>query len=222
MVKPFAIARSRWAQARWLVLAPHPDDETLGAGALIADTAGRGRLGAVAFLTDGSGSHPQGGGALVATRRKEAACALRRLGAGSVPVQWIGWRDAHPCTADSLGYRRDAMAFAAMLRSLRIDAIAVTAANEAHGDHVAAHHFARFAIACARRPIHLFAYHVWSEAPTRGMRLRSAAMPPARRLDALRAHRSQLTASMGPGFRLPRAMQRMPATDTIFPVRILP
>jgi N-acetylglucosamine malate deacetylase 1 len=114
------------------------------------------------------------------------------------------------------------MAFAATLRRLRIDAIAVTAANEAHGDHVAAHHFARFAIACARRPVRLFAYHVWSQPSTRGMRLGSAAMPPARRLDALRAHRSQLTASMGSGFRLPRAMQHMPATDTLFPVKALP
>ena len=50
------LAASPWRGARWLVIAPHPDDETLGAGALIHHAAARNRLGGVVFLTDGGGS----------------------------------------------------------------------------------------------------------------------------------------------------------------------
>src|ERR1700742_5149972 len=41
-----------------LVLAPHPDDESLGCGGLIAACVAAGRDPLVAVLTDGTGSHP--------------------------------------------------------------------------------------------------------------------------------------------------------------------
>ena len=41
-----------------LILAPHPDDETLGCGGLIAMCAAAHRMPLVAVLTDGAGSHP--------------------------------------------------------------------------------------------------------------------------------------------------------------------
>lgn len=47
-------------RARWLIVAPDPDDETLGAGALIHETAARRQLAGIAYLTDGTGSHPHG------------------------------------------------------------------------------------------------------------------------------------------------------------------
>src|SRR5580704_16937481 len=40
-----------------LVLAPHPDDESLGCGGLIADCQARGQPVYVLILTDGAGSH---------------------------------------------------------------------------------------------------------------------------------------------------------------------
>lgn len=42
---------------RWLILSPHPDDETLGAGAVVSEAAKAGRLAGVAYLTDGGASH---------------------------------------------------------------------------------------------------------------------------------------------------------------------
>lgn len=47
------LAASRFARARWLVLAPHADDETLGAGALVWQTATSSRFAGVVYLTDG-------------------------------------------------------------------------------------------------------------------------------------------------------------------------
>ena len=41
-----------------LILAPHPDDESLGCGGLIAEACARGRPPAVIIVSDGTGSHP--------------------------------------------------------------------------------------------------------------------------------------------------------------------
>src|SRR5690606_16204888 len=43
---------------RITVIAPHPDDESLGCGGLIAALAADGRAVQVVFVTDGAGSHP--------------------------------------------------------------------------------------------------------------------------------------------------------------------
>lgn len=55
-----------------VVLAPHPDDESLGCGGLIAQAVARGRDVRLIILTDGSGSHP-----LTETFTSQMLCALR-------------------------------------------------------------------------------------------------------------------------------------------------
>ena len=71
---------------RVLVVAAHPDDETLGVGGLMADLADRGVTLDVLVATDGERSHPvRGSGArrsLAARRRAEVERAVARLGAG--------------------------------------------------------------------------------------------------------------------------------------------
>lgn len=215
MVGAEPLSSSRWRRARWLVLAPHPDDETLGAGALIAHAAADGRLAAVAYLTDGTGSHPPGTPRIAAVRRSEARTALRRLGAGDVPVDWIGWRDAHPHQPESRAFARAAERLAAGLRRRRIDAIAVSDLTESHCDHVAAYRLAAAALGLARRPIGLFAYHVWSSAPPAFRRFATPPFAAGRRRLALAAHRSQLSPRMGAGFRLPMEKRRMGPRDIL-------
>lgn len=219
MVTPAqSLAGSPWGRARWLVLAPHQDDETLGAGALIAETAAHGRLAAIVYLTDGGASHPDTCRGLTSIRHREARHAIRRLGAGDVPVVDIGWPDARPEATASNAFRRTSARLAAMLRRQRIDAIAVTAGNEPHCDHAAAHDVAIAAAACARRRVAVFAYHVWSESlAARSTRvLRTRRMLPGIRRSALHAHRSQMSALFGPGFRLPAERMRMPAIDLLY------
>jgi hypothetical protein len=46
--------------------------------------------------------------------------------------------------------------------------------------------------------------------------MRTAPMLTGQRRHALDAHRSQLTAAHGPGFRLPPARRRMPASDMLY------
>ena len=215
MVTAPPLLASRWRRARWLVLAPHPDDETLGAGALIAHAAAKGRLAAIAYLTDGTGSHPPGTLRLAATRRAEARAALRRLGAGDTHIAWLNWRDAHPHAPDSPAFARDALLLAAQLRQRQVDAIAVTDAREGHCDHVAAFALASAAIRRTRRRIALFAYHVWSPRDPGDRYLRTPPMLAGRRRHALCAHRSQLTPRLGDGFRLPRTRLAMPSCDLL-------
>lgn len=215
MVMNEPLRRSRWAKARWLIFAPHPDDETLGAGALIAHCAAHGRLGGIIFLTDGTGSHPDGTPRVAITRRREARHAIGRMGAGKISTVWMGWRDAHPHPVNSNIFARDADRIAALIRWQRIDAVAVSDHSEAHCDHVAAYYLAAAALRRAKRAVALFAYHVWSEPPPGARRVATPPMLSGRRRYALRAHRSQMSPILGDGFRLPRDKFRMTACDVL-------
>lgn len=216
------LARSPWARARWLVLAPHPDDETLGAGALIATAALHRRLAGVVYLTDGAASHhhgdPASRGRLSAARRREAVLALCRLAARPSPSPiFLNWRDGEPPRRDDLPFEAACRQLATLCRRRRVDALAVTAGHEPHCDHAAAAELARAVAGRARRPLAIFEYLVWAtEAPVACRALRTPAMPLGRRRAALRAHRSQLTPFFGEGFRLPAAMLRMAPCDILY------
>lgn len=208
-----------WRGLRWLILAPHPDDETLGAGALIAQAAGAGRLAGVVYLTDGSGSHAVQSRRLIQTRKREAAVALHCLTGNGicVPVH-LGWQDATPAEPDSAPFDRACRSLAALCRRWRVDAVAVTALHEPHCDHAAAARLAYAVQKRAKRRLVIAEYIVWGEALD-GRTHRAvvtAPMTPGTRRLALHAHRSQLTASHGPGFRLPADRLRMPARDILY------
>jgi LmbE family N-acetylglucosaminyl deacetylase len=215
VVKAAPMSTTPWARARWLILAPHPDDETLGAGALISHAASAGRLGGVVYLTDGTGSHPAGTARVAVTRQAEACRALRILGGSGIETCWLGWRDAHPFGQDDGAFIRAAGTLAALCRRWRIDAIAVSDRSESHCDHVAAHELVH---AAARRicgRVDIFGYHIWSDPPQCARRIATSSMISGRRCQALRAHRSQLSPLLGPGFRLPDRKLRMKAQDIL-------
>jgi LmbE family N-acetylglucosaminyl deacetylase len=69
---------------RALILAPHPDDESIGCGGLIAAACAAGLPPAVVILTDGAASHPESvshpPARLAALREAEAREALAILG----------------------------------------------------------------------------------------------------------------------------------------------
>lgn len=227
MVTPRSSARrlldTRLVTARWLVLAPHADDETLGCGALIADAAARGALAAIVVLTDGAGSHPHASTAsrarLIAARRREAGLAVRRLAGPRLPAPvFLDWPDAHPPAEGSLLFERSRRALSALCRRHRVDAVAVTAEHEPHCDHEAACRLALAVSATALRPLTVVEYLVWaSDPPGAGYRaLQTAPVAAGLRSVALAAHRSQLTPVFGLGFRLAAAEQRMPTVDTLY------
>lgn len=83
--------------ATCLVLAPHPYDESLGCGGLIAACCAAGRPQVVAILTDSSGSHP-GSRAyppqrLAAIRKQEVTAAIGHLGMSAERLILLGATD---------------------------------------------------------------------------------------------------------------------------------
>lgn len=101
------MASPRWSQLRWLaladvtrlvVLAAHPDDETLGAAGLIARASALGANVTVIVATDGEGSHPNSpthsSAELAAVRRTELRDAARLVAPGA-EIEFLGIPDGH-------------------------------------------------------------------------------------------------------------------------------
>ena len=185
-------------RAPLLVLAPHPDDESLGCGLVLAERWRRGLAAHVACLTDGGASHP-GSRAwprarLAALRRRELREAIALLGgAPARDLTCLGHPDA---ALASRGAALDA-ALLALVDRLGAEMLLAPSHEDPHCDHVAAAEAAgRLA---ARRPrLRLWHYPVWSRwseweagRDVAGHRLDLPARRAAKRA-AIAAHRSQM------------------------------
>jgi LmbE family N-acetylglucosaminyl deacetylase len=143
-----------------LVLAPHPDDETLGAGALIARKRAAGVEVRIVIVTDGRHSHVSqvlDADALAAVRREESIQACKRLGVEphnlvhlDVPEGTVNTR------VEEIRSR-----LIAEVRDMRPDDVLVTSALDWHVDHRTVSELARAAVAAAPGP-RLLEYPVWS------------------------------------------------------------
>lgn len=141
-----------------LIVAPHPDDEVIGAAGLVSLLSLRGTRVRVAIVSDGSASH----GAsrqwprerLVAQRRRESRRALLRLGVDARSVTFLGFPDGHlsDCTAHC---RRALNRLIARLSDL--DLIVGPVADDAHPDHRAV----AAALAACRFAARRLGYRVW-------------------------------------------------------------
>ena len=202
-----------------LILAPHPDDESLGCGGLIAAACQAGAPPFVLITTDGAGSHPNSRAyparRLRALREREALDATGILGLPPDRLGFLGLEDTHSPTS---GPAFDAAVTAIASLALRINAATIlsTWAHDPHCDHESAHDLAT-AAAHEATLIHL-AYPVWgwtlppatklaTRTPT-GFRLDITAQVPRKR-EAITAHRSQyggLITDDPTGFVLPQGL----------------
>jgi LmbE family N-acetylglucosaminyl deacetylase len=84
---------------RLVVVAPHPDDEVLGAGGLIQKALDERVIVEVIAVTDGEASHPESTVApllgLADVRARESETALRRLGWPEPVITRLGLPDGH-------------------------------------------------------------------------------------------------------------------------------
>ena len=199
-----------------LILAPHPDDESLGCGGLIALACDAGSPPFVLVITDGAGSHPNSRAypapRLRATRQQEARRAVAALG---LPPQRIGFLGLPDTEAPTSGPAFDAAVTAIASLALRIGAgtLLATWQHDPHADHEATHLLA--AAAAAETGIRHLSYPVWGltlppDVPLpgplpSGFRLDISQQLPRKR-QAIAAHRTQtsdLIIDDPQGFKLP-------------------
>jgi LmbE family N-acetylglucosaminyl deacetylase len=145
-----------------LVLAPHPDDESLGCGGLIALAARRGLRAQVVVLTDGTGSH-RGSRRFPAERLRrlrevEARTAASRLGLAANQITFLRAPDQR-APGEGPKAMRAAAAVARIVRRIGAGILAVTWGGDPHRDHRAAFLIAR--LAQRHQRFDLIAYPIW-------------------------------------------------------------
>ena len=133
---------------RTLMFAPHPDDESIGAGGLLAHIAHSGGMVRVVFLTNGDNNPwPQRAyrrqwpissrdrRAWGRLRRLEARCALRVLGVASAGTSFLGFPDDG--LAQIVRKDRDRLVepIANALREFRPTLLVVPSLEDFHADH---------------------------------------------------------------------------------------
>lgn len=150
----------RVAQRSALVLAPHPDDETLGCGGVILRKVAAGTPVTVVIVSDGRHSHrseyltPQG---VAELRYAEMVEAGRRLGLPADCLHQLGFEDRRLTEhEDELVEVVDSL-----VAELRPDEVYVTGAFEPHPDHSALGRAARHALQRHRQPPLLLEYPIW-------------------------------------------------------------
>jgi LmbE family N-acetylglucosaminyl deacetylase len=161
------------AQRSCVVIAPHPDDETLGAGATIMRKVDAGTAVHVVVATDGSKSPVGDPAAVAAMRAGELAAATAVLGLGPADVTRLPFVDAELDRDDDTLVS----AIAEVVAAQRPEEVLVTAETDPHDDHAALGAATRRAL--AGTGVRLLAYPVWQfERPARLVRqLRQSGRP---------------------------------------------
>lgn len=189
-----------------LVIAPHPDDETLGCGGIIAALSDRGETVHTVFVTDGGASHRSSKtwdrSRLSAVREDEAREALRHLGAEMQPRTHLRLPDAAMPHSGCAAYEASLAQLESILITLCPRTVLVPWRRDPHCDHRDAWALTMAALEQTRQQPLVLEYAIWldelgapDDHPRAGEMDRVAidAQPyMERKRTAIRAHRSQL------------------------------
>jgi LmbE family N-acetylglucosaminyl deacetylase len=147
-----------------LVIAPHPDDETIGAYGLIRRLVRQRARVRVVIVTDGAGSHRGSArwptARLVAERRRETLRAMARIGVPAGAVRFVGLPDGGTSALPASALRPLTRAIA---QARGVDLLLSPARDDDHPDHRVT---AQAATAFGRSTRHL-EYLVWPNRRTR-------------------------------------------------------
>ncbi len=227
---PFATLHDITRGGGVVVVAPHPDDESLGCGGLIAEAVAQGVAVRLIVVSDGVGSHA--GSKLYpplrlrALREAETIAAADALGLDAGCVTFLRLPDTAVPTSGPEAERARA-AIVAAAHDCAAGAVCVTWRHDPHCDHAAAAALVdgtREALGATA----IFAYPIWGWTlpadttvgePPAGVRLDIALHVDSKKR-AMEAHRSQTTDLIDDdpdGFRLePAMLQRFARPFEIF------
>lgn len=147
------------------VIAPHPDDESLGCGGLIALLRQAGYGVNVLFTSDGSMSHPNSkqypAERLRQLREAEALEALRVLDVSADAVTFMRQKDTQVAMPDSAGYAEAVDFMANWLTQKRPQTVLIPWRRDPHRDHRASWHQLQGALKGLPQPPRVLEYPIW-------------------------------------------------------------
>jgi LmbE family N-acetylglucosaminyl deacetylase len=202
---PFRRVREALDDRPFIVVAPHPDDESLACGGLIADACRQGVRGKVVIVSDGAGSHPNSRAyppdRLASLREEEARQAGAELGLKPEEMLFLRLPDRF-VSSEGEEAERAIGVIADCVTEIGAESLFVSWRHDPHCDHEASYAIAR---EVQRRvgKVRLLEYVVWGHT-----------LPPSTEVDpissgfkigiddevmekkrrAIAAHRSQTTA----------------------------
>jgi LmbE family N-acetylglucosaminyl deacetylase len=227
------------AQTRLLVVAPHPDDETIATGLLIQQVRAAGGEVRILLLTEGDNNPwPQRWlerrtSIRAVDRRRwgqrrhaEMLQALQCLDVPAQALQSMGWPDMGLTDALLRADSTSVPVLAEAIGQFRPDLVVAPALSDRHPDHGAAHVLVRLALAGHARPPTLLTYLVHGRAGSGNrLEIHGTAAQLANKRTALAAHRSQMALSSKRMYRLAArpecyvevAAASIEATTTVLP-----
>jgi LmbE family N-acetylglucosaminyl deacetylase len=199
-----------------MILAPHPDDESLGCGGFIAELVAKDRPPMIVFITDGTGSHPSSpsfpAARLRALREREAIKAVTILGVPIDHVIFLRLRDtATPQAGPEFNSTVSRIEYLVHLH--RTDVLCAPWICDPHCDHEAVQLIAR--VVANRAHAVLLSYPVWGwllpdDTPLPDVRVEGWRLDINKHMDlkrrAIASHASQYSNLIGDdpnGFQLP-------------------
>lgn len=200
----FATLPERLGTGGLVVVAPHPDDESLACGGLIAEACSEERPARIIVVSDGTGSHPASKthpkARLRLLREEETRQAARELGLDPRHIEFLRLPDRY--------VPRDGRSADEAIEKIRACAIEVGAEaifaswrHDPHCDHQASYRLAR-SVQRSLPTVRLYEYSVWGSAlPPEtqiervcdGFRIPLGPRALAKKRRAIAAHRSQTT-----------------------------
>jgi LmbE family N-acetylglucosaminyl deacetylase len=161
---PFRDIRSINRQ-RVLIVAPHPDDETLGCGGAIALLAGKGYDLQVLVISDGTGSHPNSqthpAPVLESIRSQETIAALGILGVDPGSIAFLHLKDGAIPTITTPEFHAAKLLCRNYLQTTGPDTIFLPWRLDPHADHRATWQLIQAAILSLEMMPQVIEYPIW-------------------------------------------------------------
>ena len=148
-----------------VVVAPHPDDETLGCGGAIALLTQRDIMVHILVISDGTQSHPNSKShpfnILRLLREAETKEAVRRLGVPSAQLTFLRWPDTAVPHPKSDLFEQAVSECHQHLKQHSPDVIFVPWKNDQHCDHQATWKVIQHSLRRSANSIRQLAYSIW-------------------------------------------------------------
>lgn len=148
-----------------LILAPHPDDEALGCGGMIAYLRENEVPVWIVFMTSGEASHPNSvafpSSKLARVREQEAQKSGEILGVDATHIVFFKAADGGLQELSSKNTERIVSTLADLIASQDISTIFLPWRRDVHPDHMATNDLGNKVVDMIKRPLQVFEYPIW-------------------------------------------------------------